>query len=107
MIVSVRGCPAGDGCNHRRLLDVKLGFGARARQLAQRARQASVGKTLSDFQHSGQSDIQGQTYFLVCVAFGELSQDPCAGDHACAVDALVDEGKQVLLLVIAELDFVG
>ena len=40
------------------------------------------------------------------MALGELGQDPCAGDHACAVDALMDEGKEVLLLVIAELDAV-
>ena len=40
------------------------------------------------------------------MTLGQLGQDP-SGDHAGAVDALVDEGKGVLLLVIAELDFAG
>ena len=36
-----------------------------------------------------------------------LGQDTCAGDHARTVDAFVDEGKEVLLLVIAEVDLFG
>ena len=44
---------------------------------------------------------------MIGVTFGRFGQDTCAGDHAGAVDALVDEGKEVLLLVIAEFDAVG
>jgi hypothetical protein len=43
---------------------------------------------------------------LIAVAFGKFAQDARAGDHASAVDALVDEGEKMLLLVIAELDSV-
>ena len=40
------------------------------------------------------------------MALSKLVQDPGTGDHACIVDALMDEGEKMLLLVIAELDAV-
>ena len=107
VVVSIRSLRAGDGCDHCDLPCVKLGFGARAGQFTQRSFQAALNKTLSDFQHGGQRDIQSLANLLIGVTFGKFGQDTCAGDHACTVYSFVDEGKKMLLLVIAEFDTVG
>ena len=44
---------------------------------------------------------------MIEVAFGKFDQNTRAGDHASAVDALVDEGEKMFSLVIAELNAVG
>ena len=43
---------------------------------------------------------------MIGVAFGKFGQDTRAGNHASAVDALVDESEKMLLFVITEFDSV-